>query len=88
MVRVPLTAEEVRRGKDLGAALRLARGQRTMVEVALGAGISVETLRKIETGRSPSPEFFTIARICAELGLSMDAFSTFNDEASPAALAS
>ncbi len=74
MVRVPLTAEEIKRGQDLGTALRLARGARTMVDVALCAGISVETLRKIETGRSPSPEFFTIARICAELGLSMDIF--------------
>lgn len=72
MVRVPLTAEEIKRGQELGAALRAARGARTMVDVALCAGVSVETLRKIETGRSPSPEFFTILRICSELGLSMD----------------
>jgi transcriptional regulator with XRE-family HTH domain len=45
-----------------------------MVEVACCAGVSVETLRKIETGRSPSPEFFTILRICSEIGLSMDGF--------------
>lgn len=75
MVRVPLTAEEIKRGQDLGTALRMARGARTMVNVAFRAGISVETLRKIETGRSPSPEFFTIARICAELNLSMDTFT-------------
>lgn len=74
MVRVPLTAEEIKRGQELGAALREARGARTMVDVALCAGVSVETLRKIETGRSPSPEFFTILRICAELNLSMDSF--------------
>lgn len=74
MVRVPLTAEEIKRGQELGAALREARGARTMVDVALGAGVSVETLRKIETGRSPSPEFFTILCICSELGLSMDSF--------------
>lgn len=80
MVRVPLTAEEIKRGQDLGTALRLARGARTMVDVALCAGISVETLRKIETGRSPSPEFFTIARICAELDLSMDSFTDRLDE--------
>ncbi len=88
MVRVPLTAEEIKRGQELGATLRSARGQRTMVDVALCANISVETLRKIETGRSPSPEFFTIAQICAELGLSLDTIATLDDEAPPTAIAS
>lgn len=81
MVRVPLTAEEIKRGQELGAALRMARGARTMVDVALCAGVSVETLRKIETGRSPSPEFFTILRICAELGMSMDSLGSPAGEA-------
>ena len=43
-----------------------------MVDVASRAAISVETLRKIETGRSPSPEFFTVRRICWALGITMD----------------
>jgi DNA-binding Xre family transcriptional regulator len=43
-----------------------------MVEVAARAAVSVETLRKIETGRSPSPEFFTILRICSALSITMD----------------
>lgn len=72
MVRIPLTAEEIRRGQKLGTTLRAARGSRTMVEIAARASISVETLRKIETGRSPSPEFFTIVRICAALGITTD----------------
>ncbi|GAA3868232.1 helix-turn-helix transcriptional regulator [Leifsonia kafniensis] len=72
MVRVPLSPEELKRGKDLGAALRTARGPQTMVSTAARAGVSVETLRKIETGRSPSPEFFTIQRICSALGIAMD----------------
>ncbi len=72
MVRVPLTAEQIERGRLLGAALRGARGTRTMVEVASSAGVSVEALRKIETGRSPSPEFFTVVRLCAALGISTD----------------
>jgi DNA-binding phage protein len=75
MVRVPLTAAEIRRGQDLGAALRAARGSRTMVDVAFRAAVSVETLRKIETGRSPSPEFFTVLRICSALGITMDELS-------------
>jgi DNA-binding XRE family transcriptional regulator len=72
MVRVPLTAEQIERGRLLGAALREARGPLTMVEVAARAHVSVETLRKIETGRSPSPEFFTIANICGVLGITME----------------
>lgn len=72
MVRVPLTAEQIERGRLLGAALREARGPLTMVEVAARAHVSVETLRKIETGRSPSPEFFTIANICSALGITME----------------
>ena len=72
MVRIPLTADEIQRGQDLGSALRAARGSQTMADVAGRAQISVETLRKIETGRSPSPEFFTIQRICSALGITMD----------------
>ncbi|MFE3900525.1 helix-turn-helix domain-containing protein, partial [Streptomyces sp. NPDC059153] len=55
MVRTPLTPEERRRGERLGALLREARGGRSMVEIAASAGISAETLRKIETGRGRPP---------------------------------
>lgn len=53
--------------------LRQARVQRSMVEVAALAGISVETLRKIETGRVPTPAFFTVAAVAEAVGLSLDA---------------
>ena len=43
-----------------------------MLEVALDAGISPETLRKIETGRLPTPSFSTVALLAATLGLSLD----------------
>lgn len=36
-----------------------------MVEIAASAGISAETLRKIETGRAPTPAFFTVAALAA-----------------------
>lgn len=72
MVRTPLTPEERERGERLGRLLREARGDRSMAEVAAGAGISAETLRKIETGRAPTPAFFTVAALAVELGLSMD----------------
>ncbi|MBB5867990.1 transcriptional regulator with XRE-family HTH domain [Allocatelliglobosispora scoriae] len=69
MVRVPLTPQERARGERLGAVLREARGQRTMVEVALASGISVETLRKIEAGRIPTPAFFTVVALAETLDL-------------------
>ncbi|MFB6814863.1 helix-turn-helix domain-containing protein [Streptomyces sp. NPDC056347] len=76
MVRTPLTPEERRRGERLGELLRAARGGRSMVEIAASAGISAETLRKIETGRAPTPAFFTVAALAGALGLSMDEILT------------
>ena len=72
MVRLPLTAAEVERGQRLGALLRRARAGRSMLDTALAAGVSPETLRKIETGRIATPAFPTIAAIAAVLDLSLD----------------
>ena len=60
MVRQPLTPEQIEAGRRLGALLRHARAGRDLAEVAQAAGISPETLRKIETGRLPSPGFGTV----------------------------
>jgi DNA-binding phage protein len=73
MVRVPLTEAERERGERLGAVLRESRGARSMVEVAAEAGISVETLRKIETGRIPTPAFFTVVAVADAVGLPLEA---------------
>lgn len=73
MVRLPLTPAELERGQRLGALLRRARGERSMLDVALAAGVSPETLRKIESGRVATPAFSTIAAIAQVLGLSLDA---------------
>ncbi|WP_116244464.1 helix-turn-helix domain-containing protein [Nocardiopsis sp. FIRDI 009] len=72
MVREPLTADQIQRGRLLGALLRDARADRTMVDVARQAGISVETLRKIEGGRIPTPAFFTVAAVATALDVSLD----------------
>ena len=72
MVRLPLTPAEVERGQRLGALLRRARGERSMLETALDARISPETLRKIESGRVATPSFPTIAAVAEVLGLSLD----------------
>ena len=44
-----------------------------MLGTALLAGVSPETLRKIESGRVATPAFPTIAAIAGVLGLSLDA---------------
>jgi hypothetical protein len=43
-----------------------------MVEVAAASGVPVETLRKIEAGRIPTPAFFTVAALAAAVGLPLD----------------
>lgn len=72
MVRPPLTPEQIAAGKRLGAALRLARAERAPAEVARAAGISPETLRKIETGRLATPAFTTVAALAQVLDIPLD----------------
>jgi len=72
MVRLPLSPEDVARGRRLGALLRRARGDRSMLMTALEAGVSPETLRKIESGRVATPSFSTVAAVAGVLGLSLD----------------
>jgi transcriptional regulator with XRE-family HTH domain len=71
MVRLPLAPEQIDAGRRLGVVLRDARGGRRLAEVALAAGISPETLRKIETGRLPTPAFGTIVQLSEVLHLSL-----------------
>lgn len=86
MVRLPLSPVEVHRGERLGALLRRTRNERSMVDVALTAGISPETLRKIETGRIATPSFTTIAAITTALGLSLDdVWASISDDTAPSA---
>jgi transcriptional regulator with XRE-family HTH domain len=82
MVRVPLTISERERGQRLGAALRRARGERSIVDVATTAGISPETLRKIERGRIPTPAFFTVVALADVLDLPLDGLLSEVAEAS------
>ncbi|WP_179472331.1 helix-turn-helix domain-containing protein [Mycolicibacterium vinylchloridicum] len=69
MVRVPLSPEQIRAGQRLGALIRTARAGRAPEVIARDAGISPETLRKIEVGRLPSPSFGTVVSLCDALGL-------------------
>jgi transcriptional regulator with XRE-family HTH domain len=84
MVRPPLTPAERDRGRRLGALLRAARGERSPAEVAAASGVSLEALRKIESGRVPTPAFFTVAALARALDLPLDELAGALD--GPAAL--
>ncbi|KWX23085.1 MULTISPECIES: helix-turn-helix domain-containing protein [Mycolicibacterium] len=85
MVRTPLTPEQIAAGRRLGKTLRDARGSRTLDDVAAQAGISPETLRKIETGRLPSPAFGTVVGLSAALGIDLQALAdAWSDAGAPA----
>ncbi|WP_153343494.1 helix-turn-helix transcriptional regulator [Nocardia aurantia] len=69
MVRVPLSPAQVEAGRRLGAHLRALRADRDLAAIAVAAGISPETLRKIESGRLPSPAFGTVVGLGRALGV-------------------
>jgi len=69
MVRLPHTPAQIEAGRRLGSCLRSARAGRDLGEVAGVAGISPETLRKIESGRLPSPAFGTVVGLSRALGI-------------------
>jgi hypothetical protein len=71
MVRVPLTEDQRDRGRALGQVLRAARGPRSAAAVAADAGLSLDTLRKIERGTIVSPAFFTVAALARVLDLDL-----------------
>lgn len=72
MVRHPLTPEQINAGRRLGTLLREARAGRELGDVARAAGISPETLRKIESGRMPTPAFGTIVSLADALAIPVE----------------
>jgi transcriptional regulator with XRE-family HTH domain len=81
MVRPPLTAAERERGRRLGALIRAARGGRTPADIAAASGVSLEALRKIETGRVPTPAFFTVAALARALDVPLERFAAIDEPA-------
>ncbi|MFI9319732.1 helix-turn-helix domain-containing protein [Kitasatospora aureofaciens] len=85
MSRRRLDPAAQRRGRMLTSRLTQARqaSGRSAEAVARSAGISVETVRSIEKGRTSTPEFFTVAALATELGLSLDELYAFAQQPSP-----
>ncbi len=72
VVREALTELERARGLALGRALRRARGDLPVRELAVRSGLAEETIRKIERGGVPTPALFTVAAIAAVLQVPLD----------------
>lgn len=72
MVREALSPHERARGAALGQALRRARGDLGVRELAARSGLAEETIRKIERGAVPTPALFTVAAIADVLQVPLD----------------
>lgn len=72
--RRPLTADERAFGAALGRVIAERRRNANMTGQALAeaARLSVDGLRKLETGRVPDPGFQTVVRLAASLGVTVD----------------
>lgn len=71
------TDEERARAERLGAAIAAARQSRgrTQEDVAHEAQVALSTFRKIETGHTCDPSFFTIAAVAAAIEERLDALA-------------
>ena len=76
MARSKIPSEERGRGAELGRALKEERElkDRSQGKIAQVAGLSVDTLRRIEQGRVANPGVFTIASIADALGTTLTHF--------------
>ena len=74
MSRAPLPDVERAWGRRLAQLLRegRARADVSAERLAVMAGVSVETVRRIERGHVPSPGFFTIAVLGQALNIGLD----------------
>ena len=73
-MRPPLSTFERAHGHQLGVLLAQARQQqgRSAAAVAKSTEVSVDSIRSVESGRTPTPGFLLIARIAEALELSLD----------------
>lgn len=74
MARQRSSREDQRQGQRLGHVLRAARLSEGLSAQALAeaAGLSIDTVRSIENGRTTSPSFFTVVRFAEALDISLE----------------
>ena len=66
-----------RLGKNI-KTLRLARGL-SREALAEKAGISIDTLKRLERGKTKNPSLFAVCALAAALGVSLDALVPLKD---------
>lgn len=74
MARKPRTADERAFGTVLGHVIAELRREADMSgqDLAGSARLSVDGLRRLETGRVPDPGFQTVLRLAQSLGVTLD----------------
>ncbi|HWH30497.1 MAG TPA: helix-turn-helix transcriptional regulator [Mycobacteriales bacterium] len=74
MSRKELSEHDREHGRRLGdyLAKRRRREAVSAQDLATAAGVSVDTVRSVETGRVATPAFLTVARLAGVLGVSLD----------------
>jgi transcriptional regulator with XRE-family HTH domain len=72
MPRKQLTREDRTLGEALGEEVQERRKPASAAQLAQLAEVSVDSVRKLESGGTPTPGFFLIARIASVLGSSLD----------------
>lgn len=74
MARQRSSSTEQRQGHLLGQVLRRARLSKGLSaqDLAEKAGMSIDTVRSIENGRTLSPSFFTVLRFADALNIRLD----------------
>lgn len=72
MPRPPLSNEQRRLGRALGAEIQRRRGQTAASALSLSSGVNLDTWRKVEQGEVPTPGFFLVADIANALQVTLD----------------
>jgi hypothetical protein len=88
MPRRELSEADKRLGEALGAEIRRRRGGRAAAGLAASGGVNLDTWRRVEQGKVPTPGFFLVADIADALHVGLDELASAAREASTAEAAS
>lgn len=88
MGRQGLSEVEKELGRALGAEIRRRRGSRAASGLAASGGVNLDTWRRIEQGRVPTPGFFLVADIAQALQVGLDELASSARRATSAEAAS
>lgn len=88
MGRQGLSDADKELGRALGAEIRRRRAGRAAAGLAATGGVNLDTWRRVEQGRVPTPGFFLVADIAEALHVGLDELASAAREATSAEAAS